>query len=48
MSSFAEMATGKVVPPNGGWGWMVVIGAAMINVSSFVVYSFELIPNPCF
>lgn len=24
----------KLVPPDGGWGWMVLIGTAMSNVST--------------
>lgn len=23
-------------PPNGGWGWMVVFGSALINVSNSI------------
>ena len=28
----------KLVPPDGGWGWMVLIGTAMSNVSIFVCH----------
>lgn len=24
----------KLVPPDGGWGWMVLIGTALSNVST--------------
>lgn len=36
--ALGKMSTGKMVPPNGGWGWMVVIGAAMINVSVLFIF----------
>lgn len=26
----------KLVPPDGGWGWMVLIGSAISNVSIFI------------
>lgn len=26
----------KLVPPDGGWGWMVLIGTALSNVSIFM------------
>lgn len=29
-------------PPNGGWGWMVVFGAALINVSNFFLNTYNV------
>lgn len=26
----------KLVPPDGGWGWIVLIGAAVSNVSTYL------------
>jgi hypothetical protein len=30
---------GKLVAPDGGWGWIAVIGVMMVNVSSTVFHS---------
>lgn len=28
----------KLVPPDGGWGWMVLLGTGMSNVSKIFLY----------
>lgn len=33
VSNPKTMKVVKLVPPDGGWGWMVLIGAATSNVS---------------
>lgn len=31
----------KLVPPDGGWGWMVLFGTALSNVSKLCVLCIE-------
>lgn len=31
----------KLVPPDGGWGWMVLLGIALTNVSTKKILIFE-------
>lgn len=44
MSPHATKTVVKLVPPDGGWGWMVVLGTALSNVSTHHLF-LNFIPN---
>lgn len=29
----AQNQKGKLIPPDGGWGWMIILGISLVNVS---------------
>lgn len=45
MGSGGGGVKGKKVPPDGGWGWFVVLGCSLINVSPRSKNTSFLIPN---
>lgn len=42
-SKMAKNEKGKLIPPDGGWGWMIVLGISLVNVSFLEKIFFAII-----